>query len=67
VLTIPALQVWAMMHGRDFVTPRDIKTLAIPIFSHRLELVPGEKEPEKIVAECIAPIIESMTRRTLNP
>ena len=66
ILAIPALQVWAMMHGRDFISPRDVKTLAAPIFGHRLELVPGETDPDRIVAECIAPIIESLSRRTLT-
>jgi MoxR-like ATPase len=66
ILAIPALQVWAMIHGRDYISPRDVKTLAAPIFGHRLELMPGEKEPDKVVADCIAPIIETMSRSTLS-
>lgn len=29
-------QVYAAIHGRDFVTPEDIKALAIPVLSHRI-------------------------------
>jgi MoxR-like ATPase len=31
-----ACQAWAAMHGRDFVTPDDVKTLARPVLAHRL-------------------------------
>ena len=31
-----AAQAWAAMHGRDFVLPDDIKTLAVPVLAHRL-------------------------------
>jgi hypothetical protein len=56
-----------MMVGRDFVSPQDIKALAVPLFSHRLTLVPGFKDGDTVVTECVAPIVEAMTRRTLQP
>ena len=31
-----ASQAWAAMHGRDFVTPDDVKRLAKPVLAHRL-------------------------------
>ncbi len=31
-----AARVWAAMHGRDYVLPDDVKTLAHPILEHRL-------------------------------
>jgi MoxR-like ATPase len=31
-----ASQAWAAMHGRDFVTPDDVKYLARPVLAHRL-------------------------------
>jgi MoxR-like ATPase len=31
-----ASQAWAAMHGRDFVTPDDVKRLARPVLAHRL-------------------------------
>lgn len=31
-----AVRAYAFIQGRDFVTPEDIKTLCIPVLSHRL-------------------------------
>ena len=31
-----AAQAWAAIHGRDYVLPDDVKTLAVPVFAHRL-------------------------------
>ncbi len=33
-----ACQAYAAIHGRDFVLPDDVKTLAVPVFAHRLIL-----------------------------
>lgn len=65
IQALPALQVWAMIQGRDFVSPRDIQRLAAPLFSHRLEFVPGVKNAEEVVLECVNPVIEKMTRKTV--
>ncbi|HZW02621.1 MAG TPA: MoxR family ATPase [Anaerolineaceae bacterium] len=35
-----AAQAWAAIQGRDFVLPDDVKTLAPPVFSHRLMIAP---------------------------
>jgi MoxR-like ATPase len=66
VLAIPALQVWAMMHGRDYVSPRDVKALAVPMFGHRLELAPGAGDADAVVTECVLPVIEAVTRKSLK-
>jgi MoxR-like ATPase len=34
-------RAYAAIHGRDFVIPDDIKTLALPLLRHRLVLSPG--------------------------
>ena len=65
VLAIPALQARAMMHGRDYVSPKDIKALAVPLFSHRLELAPGNKEHDAVDEECTASVVEAATRESL--
>lgn len=31
-----AARAWAAMHGRDYVLPEDVNTLAVPILSHRI-------------------------------
>lgn len=33
-----AARAWAVLHGRDFVVPDDVKALALPVIGHRLEL-----------------------------
>jgi len=35
-----AAQAWALLHGRDFVTPDDVKAVAVPGLGHRLMLKP---------------------------
>lgn len=41
---VRAAQCCAMVHGRRFVTPEDIKTVAVPVLAHRLNLAYGEDE-----------------------
>jgi MoxR-like ATPase len=31
-------QAWAAIHGRDYVTPEDVKNLALPVFRQRMLL-----------------------------
>jgi MoxR-like ATPase len=60
-----ACQALAMVNGRDFVIPEDIKRLAVPVLSHRIlmrdrRLVRGELTPEarfiqRIVSEIPVP------------
>jgi MoxR-like ATPase len=33
-------QAWAALHGRDYVVPEDVKTLALPVFRQRMLLSP---------------------------
>ncbi len=66
VVTIPALQARAMMQGRDFVTPDDLKSLALPIFSHRLELQPGIADADEIIRDVMLPVIETLCRKSLK-
>jgi MoxR-like ATPase len=51
-------RAWAALHGRDFVTPDDVKAVAIPALSHRLILSPElwtkETRTEDIVAEILS-------------
>lgn len=58
VLALPALQVWAMLNGRDYVSPHDVKALAIPIFSHRIEPAPGVTDIDAVVTYCTAGVVE---------
>jgi MoxR-like ATPase len=33
-------RAWALMHGRDFVTPEDVELLFLPVMSHRIVFKP---------------------------
>jgi MoxR-like ATPase len=65
VMALPALQARAMMLGRDYVSPKDVRALAVPMFAHRIELVPGVKDPDVVVTECATPVVEALTRKSL--
>ncbi|MEK6475916.1 MoxR family ATPase [Catalinimonas sp. 4WD22] len=42
-------KAYAAIHGRDFVTPEDIKTMAIPVMVHRVILTPeAEMEGQRV-------------------
>jgi MoxR-like ATPase len=50
----------AVLAGRDFVVPEDVKAVAVPALAHRLRLRPdlwvrGER-PEKVVGDCLSEI-----------
>ncbi len=65
LLYFKACQALAMVHGRDFVIPEDIKRLAGPVLSHRIlmkerRLMRGDSSPElrfiqRIVSEIAVP------------
>ncbi len=57
---ILASRIYAAIHGRDFVTPDDVKTLAVPVLEHRLVLRP-EYEIEGLgVDEVIQRILQEV-------
>lgn len=66
VLAMPALQVTAMLHGRDFVSPQDVSHLAPYIFAHRLALAPGSDEAERVVADCARRAMDRLARASVG-
>lgn len=66
VNSIAALQTLAMTQGREFVTPDDIRAISKPLFSHRLELIPGVKDVDSIVEECVKPVLDAAARKSLK-
>ncbi|MCI8609791.1 MAG: MoxR family ATPase [Firmicutes bacterium] len=52
-----AAKVWAAMEGRDFVTPDDVKGVALPVLSHRILLTPearyGGRNADAILQEIL--------------
>ena len=53
-----ACQAWAAIHGRDFVTPDDVKALALPVLAHRIVLrgVNYQTSPESFVQELLSKV-----------
>jgi MoxR-like ATPase len=66
VLMLPAMQVSALMAGRDFVSADDIERLAPHVFCHRLELAAGARDPRAILRECMAGPLEKLAHSTLR-
>jgi MoxR-like ATPase len=59
-----AARAWAVLHGRDYVIPDDVKVLALPVIGHRLELrtarTAGSEHVISVVNELLAkvPVLE---------
>jgi MoxR-like ATPase len=53
-------RVYAAISGRDFVTPDDIKFLAVPVLSHRLALRPEYEIEGLTVSELIKELLEEV-------
>ncbi len=66
VLMLPALQVRALMRGRDYVSPEDVEALAVPVFGHRIECVPGVLDKAEVIRACLAPVVERLARMSLK-
>ena len=58
-----AAQAYAAIHGRDYVLPDDVKTLAVPVFAHRLILKVKYNSSNK-ASELIRKILTSVPAPT---
>ena len=56
---VRAAKTWAVAHGREFVTPDDIKFLAVPIMGHRLILSAEAQFSGASVDEVISSLLKS--------
>ena len=56
-----ASRAYAALGGRDFVTPDDIKTMAVPVLEHRLILRPEYEIEGLSIAEVITGILQQVT------
>ena len=60
IAILKASKAFAAINGRDFVTPEDIKQIAIPVMQHRLIITP-EREMEGVTtAQIINEILQSV-------
>jgi MoxR-like ATPase len=53
-------RAWAVMDGRDFVTPEDVKRVAVPVLAHRLSLTTeawaNGVKPESVVMSIVGEV-----------
>lgn len=60
IALLKASKAFAAVNGRDFVTPEDIKQVAIPVLQHRIIITP-EREMEGITtAQVISDILQTV-------
>jgi len=59
-----AIQAYALIDGRDYVTEDDLKTVAPYVLMHRLRFHPGAGEPKEAFAEILAPHLEALITKT---
>jgi MoxR-like ATPase len=52
-------QALALVAGRDFVLPDDVKALAVPVLAHRLLLAPSARLRGGTVREIIEDVVNS--------
>ena len=53
-----AARAFAVLHGRDYVIPDDVKALAVPALRHRLVLTPGAQIEGVFADQVIVQILE---------
>jgi MoxR-like ATPase len=66
VLALPALQVRAMVYGRDYVSSADLEAILPYVFGHRMELSAGATEAEEVIEAAMRPSIERLSRSTMS-
>ena len=57
LMLMGAAKARALVMGRDFVTPDDVKAMALPALRHRILLVPEAEVEGKTTDDCIDEIL----------
>ena len=60
IALVRAARVVALMQGRDFVTPDDIKRIALPALKHRIALAPDALLEGRSPRDLLAAVVESV-------
>ena len=66
VLLLPALQVRAAIRGRSYVSSEDIENLIPEVLNHRIELVPGVSDFDKVLQDNMERPLEELAKSTLT-
>ncbi len=65
VLLLPALQVAAVLRGRNYVSAEDIELLLPRVLGHRIELAPGVSDLKRVLLDNMRGPMEQLARGTL--
>lgn len=60
VAVLTSAKAYAVLQGRDFVTPEDIKTMALPVLRHRIVLNPDKEMEGTSADEVVKQIIDKI-------
>lgn len=60
IAILNASKALAVLNGRDFVTPEDIKTVAVPVLNHRIIVQPDKEMEGTTAKQVILQIVESI-------
>ncbi len=52
-------QAWALMQGRDFVVPDDVKTLAVDVLAHRVIMRGAARQDPRRAGKIVGEIVDS--------
>jgi MoxR-like ATPase len=55
-----AARAEAVLRGRDFVTPDDVKAMALPVLRHRVQLTPEAEVEDRTADELIGVLLETV-------
>lgn len=66
VQAVPALQAYAFMKGRNYVSAQDISALSESLFSHRLQLAPGVGDAGILVRDAIAAPLKKLSSSLMS-
>ena len=66
VLLLPALQVRAAIRGRSYVSSEDIENLIPEVLNHRIELVPGVSDFDKVLQDNMERPLEELAKSTIT-
>lgn len=60
VFLLRAAKAFAVIQGRDFVTPRDIQDVALPVLGHRIRLKPQMRLGGTLPADIVRAVLKSV-------
>lgn len=66
VQAIPALQARAAIAGRSYVSADDITALAPYLFEHRVSLIPGVRDAQALISDCLKAPLDALAKAMIR-